>query len=96
MDNQPAPELIACMNCKFSRLVRPAPTSLDRMRVCFFVPPTPIMAITREGPTLLPSTHPPVLNQDWCAQFKSRPAGEPEDHESAPRVCSDDVPKLLM
>ena len=96
MDNQPVPEMTACQFCRFSRLVRADPTALTRVRVCFLMPPTPLMAIGPNGqPMLLPSSHAPVNDQDFCAQFLCRAENVSDVHENSPRVTVNDAPKLL-
>lgn len=88
MDNQPAPlDVISCAQCFFSRVVRVHPQSLEKVRVCKWGPPTPILAMTQNGPTLLPSTQAPVTDSQWCFQF--RPA------ENMEEISGDAAPKLL-
>ena len=72
MDNQPRPadeSLAACCRCKFARIVPNTQNPLEKVLVCHFLPPTPMLAMTSQGPVLLPSTHAPVMADAWCFQF---------------------------
>jgi hypothetical protein len=90
MDNQPSPpddSLAACSRCKFARIVPNTQNPLEKVLVCYFLPPTPMLAMTQHGPVLLPSTHAPVMGDAWCFQFQRA--------ENLAEISSTSAPKLL-
>ena len=94
MDNQPKSfenashdATVSCSRCKYVRIVPSVQNPLEKVLVCFFLPPTPMLAMTQHGPMLMPSTHSPVMANDWCFQFKRA--------ENLSELSSTGAPKLL-
>ena len=90
MNNQPVPaddSIAACCRCKFARIVPNTQNPLEKVLVCHFLPPTPMLAMTNQGPILLPSTHAPVMADAWCFQFSRA--------ESVEEITGTAAPKLL-
>lgn len=98
MDNQPAPpddSVASCARCKFARVVPNTQNPLEKLLVCFFFPPTPMLAMTQHGPMLLPSTHAPVMATEWCYQFRRVENVANLTDASAPKLLGDDGKSIL-
>lgn len=105
MKDQPIPlpsDIAACAWCVFSRLVKVSATSDQTVRVCKRNPPVPIVVLTPNRfdpttmtPTVLPSMHPHVLENQWCFRFEraEHPAVLPD--ESAPKLLGNDGKSIL-
>lgn len=97
MDNQPKPldeQRAACGCCKFARLIPNTQNPLEKVLVCYFLPPTPMLAMTQNGPVLLPSTHAPVMVDAWCFQF-SRVEADILVGSEAPKLLGGDGKSIL-
>jgi len=92
---QMSTDMAACSRCKFARIVPNSQNPLEKVLVCYFLPPTPIVAMTANGPLLLPSTHAPVMMDAWCFQFQV--AENPAEIESreAPKLLTRDGKSIL-
>lgn len=60
-----------CAACRFSFLMRQLPPSIERVLLCRKSPPIPLLGMINGRPTLLPSTHPPVSENEWCFAFEA-------------------------
>ena len=92
MDNQPAPaddSVAACQRCKYARLIASVQNPLEKVLVCFFLPPTPMLAMTQHGPMLMPSTHSPVMANEWCFQFSASENLAQIEGNAAPKMFGD-------
>jgi hypothetical protein len=97
MDNQPRPvdDVAACCRCKFARIVPNTQNPLEKVIVCYFLPPTPMLAMTNQGPMLMPSTHSPVMAHEWCFQFSRAESVEEISGTSAPKLLGGDRKTIL-
>lgn len=87
MDNQPAPisdEKVACINCRFARLVRMSPSDLRKQLTCRFLPPQNVIATGPNGPVLLGSGFATVTEHTWCFQFSRAESRAEVEGEHAP------------
>lgn len=61
----------SCVKCEFSQLVRVSPTDIQHVRRCMRFPPSPVVLLSNGQPTILPSMHPMVQDNEWCFEFLS-------------------------
>lgn len=78
------PDACACANCVHAFMQRLPPPSIQVVRICKRLPPTPLALRDRNGAiTGFASTSPIVLDSEFCGEFAKREIAKPEASQVA-------------
>lgn len=86
---------VACIHCRFARLVRMSPSDLRKQLTCRLFPPQNVIATGPNGPILLGSGFATVAENQWCFQFSRAETREEIEAESAPKLLNGDGKSIL-